>query len=327
MDTESVGGAALTAFENTASKPMQKILQNVHDRAAEATATDRALAEALRASGRGIRVETISPCAAAIIILQWNQFNRNISIPKCEQMVADLKSGDWRVHHQGIAFTRDGDLADGQHRLISCAVSGIPMTVAVASDFDMSAIDAIDRSTRRTLDQVLQMQGVPDAKDKVRIGPDVVKVRYRISFGLTRTPNLSEHQMRKEISKIDSALADAIGYGKASTRNVSDPILKWEDAAKVAAVLLLSQWGPNEVTAYLVSIQEGIAAYDNSPTIALCRVLAKGKESKEKLDTIQRIALTLKAAVLFRQNKRVSRLTWNEMQEGIPDPTPLELAS
>ena len=80
-----------------------------------------------------------------------------------------MEAGDWRFHHQGIAFTPEGMLGDGQHRLIAGALSGKGLHIKVSTDFDMDAIDTIDRSTTRTTAQAMTMKGLPDAKAKVEV--------------------------------------------------------------------------------------------------------------------------------------------------------------
>src|SRR5689334_16298317 len=45
--------------------------------------------------------------------------NRPISQRKVNQYAADMLADNWRLTHQGIGFSNDGLLKDGQHRLLA----------------------------------------------------------------------------------------------------------------------------------------------------------------------------------------------------------------
>jgi len=90
--------------------------------------------------------------------LSKKQFTqRNISKLKVNQYISDMRNGYWRENHQGIAFDKEGNLLDGQHRLIAIKESGltIPMIVVtglpVGSNNDVSVMDTIDCGRARTL--------------------------------------------------------------------------------------------------------------------------------------------------------------------------------
>lgn len=90
------------------------------------------------------RLVTITPEMAERCLAK-NENNRNIRQRHVDRLAEDIKSGNWYVTHQGIAFDEDGKLLDGQHRLLAIVKAGIPvqmmMTTGLKRDDVMSAID------------------------------------------------------------------------------------------------------------------------------------------------------------------------------------------
>lgn len=65
--------------------------------------------------------------------------------------------GDIRKTHQGIAFSSDGYLLDGQHRLAACVLSGISYRPLLAQDVPWDAFIAMDSGRARTADQFIDL--------------------------------------------------------------------------------------------------------------------------------------------------------------------------
>lgn len=66
-----------------------------------------------------------------------------------------LKDGELRKIHQGIAFTPDGYICDGQHRLAAVALSGVTATFLVAVDVDWKGFSVMDSGRTRSAGQLL----------------------------------------------------------------------------------------------------------------------------------------------------------------------------
>lgn len=91
--------------------------------------------------------------------LQKNTCNRNISQRKVDGYAADMKSGDWHEHHQGIAFYSDGTVADGQHRLAAIVKSGVSVSLMVTFGIPRKSAIGIDVHRARKTDDVLRITG------------------------------------------------------------------------------------------------------------------------------------------------------------------------
>lgn len=322
-DDNTTPEEALTSFEDTESKEMKEMMDKLRALAATATPADLAQADLIRRSGAGLRRETLSAVVCAVLVLRFNTQNRQISIKKVYGMVEDMLAGDWKPHHQGVAFTTAGLLGDGQHRFCAGALSGKGLVnVPVDSDFNMDSIDAIDRSTKRTAAQAAAMHGMVDADMKIPVGKAVLEYLHQINHGVK--PRISDQKLQREVRAMEETFSLAIKIGKDSVHNVSAPSMSVKDATIVSAICLARGWDAEKVRGYLASVQQGIATYHDAPTLILSRRLLAAKDSvnrAKRLTAKERIALSCKAAKLWGQNVAASKLLWDERKEGMPDPS------
>ncbi len=104
--------------------------------------------------------ERIDPDTAKTWLDEHNQRNRPVSKAHVRLLAADLAAGRWRTTHQGIAFDRDGQLVDGQHRLWAIVESGVSAVLQVTRGVDPMAFEVIDQHRKRTAGQILAMEGI-----------------------------------------------------------------------------------------------------------------------------------------------------------------------
>jgi len=93
--------------------------------------------------------EKITP-SMAITYLTLNTDNRPMREGWVKQLSEMIKNGEWQPTHQGIAFSVNGKLLDGQHRLSAIAKSGIPVNMLVIRDLPNDAFKTIDCGLKRT---------------------------------------------------------------------------------------------------------------------------------------------------------------------------------
>lgn len=77
--------------------------------------------------------------------------NRKLSTAHVRYLAQEIKSGRWRLTHQGIAFGDDGRLLDGQHRLAAIIDAGIAVNIAVSYEVPIGEFAIIDRGMPRNL--------------------------------------------------------------------------------------------------------------------------------------------------------------------------------
>ena len=94
--------------------------------------------------------------------LNLNTANRSVKSSKVDQYTRDILSGNWKVTHQGIAFYKDGTLADGQHRLHAIIKSNTPITTLVTMDLPRNAMSVLDVGKPREAHDIAKLGLYPN---------------------------------------------------------------------------------------------------------------------------------------------------------------------
>lgn len=187
------------------------------------------------------KLETITPQLAEKY-LKFNTTNRLVRWAHVESLKQDILSNRFLTTHQGIAFGSDGNLYDGQHRLLAIRAAGreVKMLVTrgiephVNGDVNLFAMDVIDNGKSRTAaDQLNLMHGVTNANLTVaacRIITAVCAAGHRGALTVSRAiPILSLYGEEIE------ALIKIAGSSKVSKKGAIIGVLAL--AAKVDAIL------------------------------------------------------------------------------------------
>lgn len=107
-------------------------------------------------------IERVTPEIAAQYLAN-NEGNRNIRTTRVKELSSIISRGEWMVTHQGIAFSRDGRLLDGQHRLLACIDSESPIDIMVTRNLDPSSFKALDLHGKRSFADIFGISGTLSA--------------------------------------------------------------------------------------------------------------------------------------------------------------------
>lgn len=89
--------------------------------------------------------------------LRHNRINRPVVPGVVEGFKAALLRGEWQLTHQGIAFGSDGNVYDGQHRLLAIVATGTSCLLMVTTGLPFSAFLAMDIGRKRQPSDVLHI--------------------------------------------------------------------------------------------------------------------------------------------------------------------------
>lgn len=93
--------------------------------------------------------------AVALNFLTNNQRNRPIRRERVIQYARSMERGRWMHTGEAIMFDMDGNLINGQHRLISIVLTGEPMWMYVCDDLPADVRTVIDGNKPRTAGDLL----------------------------------------------------------------------------------------------------------------------------------------------------------------------------
>jgi len=316
----TVSNEVVVAVEN--EKPVTKAMAELYEKISlvqeNLTSEDKVSVINMVAAEAPPTLVDVSPEMAAELFMVNNTKNRGVSVGRIQGYAGDMVRGEWMENHQGIAFYEDGHVADGQHRLAAIALSGVPQRLLVSNGFSVAAIDSIDRSTRRNAGESLEMNGVANGKVKARL------MRIGLVYEATlvgSSSRFSDIQLETAVHAHNTLLDEAIDIGEKSVSNVTEPCLNKGDAQAISFIMLLGGWSRPLVSGYISSVQQGVAAYPESPTVYLSRIYTKAKfadRRKDKLTPTAKYALAIKGAALWASETSVAKVAWNANKEDLP---------
>jgi len=103
-------------------------------------------------------IETIT-LEVAREYLGHNTHNRKVRKQKVLAYASDMASGRWVMNGASIAFGEDGELIDGQHRLLAIIEANTPVQMLVVRGLSKTAQNTIDTGISRKLSDVLTLRG------------------------------------------------------------------------------------------------------------------------------------------------------------------------
>jgi hypothetical protein len=108
------------------------------------------------------QTEWITPEIAAQYLERNYEGQRKLRSHHVSEIANEIKSGEWRLTHQGLAFSPDGTLLDGQHRLAAIVQAGVAVPMNVSRNVPEGNFEKIDQLAEgRTVADHLTWCGFP----------------------------------------------------------------------------------------------------------------------------------------------------------------------
>lgn len=111
-------------------------------------------------------VMDITPEMAEAWPSRCNSHNRKVVDTHVERLTREMKRGRWRLTHEGIAFSANQMVLDGQHRLWVVFFSGITVPMRVFFNEPADSLVVIDAGQARSNDQIITLAGGLGAVDR-----------------------------------------------------------------------------------------------------------------------------------------------------------------
>jgi hypothetical protein len=106
--------------------------------------------------------------------LQTNRNNRHVNNNKVAIYAADMMCGRWGLTHQGIAFDENGNLIDGQHRLLAVIKADCEVVMNVSTGVPNDAKWLLDTGLKRQPSHAIEMSGF---KNSTRLAAAIKSIR------------------------------------------------------------------------------------------------------------------------------------------------------
>ena len=105
-----------------------------------------------------VKLVTITP-EMAEIMLEKNIANRKVNQANVNRIAADMATGNYKVNGETIKISPNGEILDGQHRLLACVKSGMSFQTYIVYNVEREAIGTIDMGKGRSVADSLNVMG------------------------------------------------------------------------------------------------------------------------------------------------------------------------
>lgn len=176
----------------------------------------------------------------ADMYLQNNPKNRTIK-RKVERIKNDLLHGNFELTHQPIAVSEDGELIDGQHRLVAISETGVPTWLFVCHNAVKSA--KIDRGSSRNDRESLYMAGMIEKGTVAWCNLTLPLVTFIIGRNIGRAScDITETEKLNVYNKLHDIIDPCIKIVQAHSQSYS----KTRAAAVIYSMMCALNAGVNE---------------------------------------------------------------------------------
>jgi hypothetical protein len=171
--------------------------------------TDAHLAKAIELARAGFR--WMSPAEADDILSNHNPNNRNIRRTVVQKYLLDVISAQWMVTGQPVIRDWNGNLLDGQHRLMAVRDGGVPVYLLVVEGIDPDVMWAIDKNAPRQTRDTLKWAGFDRTSERQAVIGPLWALDSGENLGNTiKQGQLNDHQRLQVNDRFDKCMVDGL---------------------------------------------------------------------------------------------------------------------
>jgi hypothetical protein len=251
-------------------------------------------------------VVAMTPALAEIILNRCNTGNRPVSPANVKKHVDIITGGRWLLSSQGISFSSDGILNNGQHRLRAIAECGRAVDVMATFGEERRAFLIHDTQKPRGGSDALAVEGY---KNTVALSA-AAKLVYDISAGSARARSTIGNEMISEVVANNPDLPGVVSWASF----IGQSLKSSTSGICVAAYLITRKYGDDMVRNWFDQVRTGLGLVrDDDPIYRLRAVLPMFKGRKDAGITVA--AVTVKAWNASARGRRIKGgLSWRDTE-------------
>lgn len=252
-------------------------------------------------------VVTVTP-EIARKLLEQNTRNRRVSKGNYAKVLEAMSAGEWELNGEAIKIARNGQILDGQHRLLVCAENDIPFQTLIVFGLESDTQDTMDTGKSRTAADVLSIEGY---QNTVALASTVVAIIRDERWGLknaTTTANQAYAVTPKQVLarvKEEPSLEDLTRF--------AHTVSKCGLSRKIAGLLFyhFSKIDSDDAQFFFESLRDGVGMERGNPIHTLREHLLSLKSNQRGvLNANYMAAVTIKAWNKFRLGEECKQLKY-----------------
>ncbi len=250
-------------------------------------------------SGVAYSLEVVTP-AIAEAWLGHNTNNRSVRKTGINALSRDMESGAFIENGDSIRFDVDGNLIDGQHRLMARVQSGTSGLMLIVRNLPAITQDTVDDGKKRTMSDTFSFHGIENSAQAAAVTRRVILWQngVRANSGGNYSPTKAEQsELWRTDPTLRSAVEATVQMGKRATLPPSIVGLSWWLFADISV---------EDCTAFWYGVSTGANLEPGSPILLLRERVAKATSEAGRIPESHLLAWTIKAWNLWRQGRTLS---------------------
>lgn len=245
----------------------------------------------------------------ARIYLEKNKVNRKISNNNVKFLAKQMLEGNFKKTGQTISISKNGNLLDGQHRLMAIILSNVPIELNFCEELEDDIFDVIDTGKNRTTSDILSIQGHKNPGEL----SSAISFLMDIHAGISKNEKLSNSK-KLEFLNMHPELPEIVSICTKENRR-----FKAISSGAIAALYYtFSKIHHDQAESFFDKYYSGVGMESGDVILLLRNKLYQDAQNKSKLKTHQKVALVIATWNIFRKGKTVKRL--DVPSSGIPKP-------
>ena len=246
-----------------------------------------------------VRRVTVDPEQAMGWLENTNTNNRKVSEKHVARLARDMTDGKWILTHAGIAFSSDGMLLDGQHRLWAVIEAGVSVEMHVWLNVDPKSMMAIDCGKIRSMGDILNISGENGDVTKYQLST----LRAMLG-GFGNPPTLSPSETSQALGRYSEAIEFALTHLPAVTA------AKGVSTSATRAVIARAWYSVEQkaLKDFCRKLATGVITSDDESLIVLLRQYLQAQSGKSYSERLQRYGKVQRALVAWLKGENPSRL-------------------
>lgn len=246
----------------------------------------------------------VTPELAKSILENSNHKNRSVSAARVDTYARAMAAGQWMITHQGISFYEDGNLADGQHRLLAVVKSGATVQMLCTHGLSNECLMGIDSGRPRDTTGVIQIAGGDMNVTSRHVGIIRKAAKTGLLTGVSVTSNLSA----SEIHSVYMAKKDKIDFGARSMKRNAAKI--GAAAVRVAACCCYGKIQHGRLVDFFDVLSNGVMANDSDRTVVTLReaILSGRIETGSSVANKEEISTICAVIKAYENNQVLTRI-------------------
>lgn len=245
----------------------------------------------------------------ARVLLEKNKVNRKASQSNVDFLAKQMLEGKFKETGQTIQISKNGNLLDGQHRLLAIIKSNVSCKLNFCDGLEEDIFDVLDTGKSRSTADILSIQGYKNPGELSSAITNLLSIRNgcKIRYKLPNSKNLEFINENPELPDI----VDICHKENKKFKSLST-------GAIAALYYTFVKLHHEDAETFFDKYYSGVGMENGDVVLMLRNKLMQDAVNKRKMTSEQKVGLVVSAWNIMRKGKPVKRLDLPE--SGIPKP-------